>query len=105
MRCRRAKTFPTRSADRFAFHDIERTANGRSLHSAHENLPCGACGRSCVLYIFSILGSRLWASGILKKKAFADTSPHLGRGTLRTVPVYAGRMFDWQQIVMLVQAC
>src|SRR5882724_6913125 len=103
MLCRWTKTFAPRSADRVACHDIQRTGNGQSLYRTHENLSFGACGAGVILCVVSRFGPHLWRNGLLEKKALADASLHPGWGSFRTVPVYAGRVRDCQQIVIPVQ--
>src|SRR6266852_4734611 len=103
MRRRWAKTLATRSADCLAFHDTERTGDGRSLYRAHENLSCGARGGGGVLCVFSLLGPHLRANGILEEKALANANLRPGYGTFSTVPGDAGCVHAWQQIVIPVQ--
>ncbi len=86
-----------------AFHVSERTGDGHSLYSAHENLSCGACGAGSLLGDFSRPNPDLRTNSILAKKALANPSLHPGCGTLGDVPVYAGRVRGWQQIVIPVQ--
>src|SRR5882762_7741072 len=92
MRRRWAKTFAAGSPDRVAFHDNERTGDGRSVYRAHESLSYGACGGGLVLHLFSLPDARLRASGIHEKKVLADASLRPGWGIYSTVPGDAGRV-------------
>jgi hypothetical protein len=46
---------------------------------------------------------RLRRSCILAEKTLAHTSLHPSWGSLRNVPVHAGRVRDWQQILISIQ--
>ena len=103
MRSRRAKAFAKRAADRLSALDIERSHDSRSLYSAHENLSRGASGLRRVLDFYFLPELHLPANGIIEEASLANANHRPRSRALGHVPVYAGRVRGWQQVVIPVE--